>query len=345
MKRASLVSVVMLPALAAPLLMAGAQTTGPVGTIRGHVINETTGGSLPGGLEITLRRFQTQDQIEILITTTDPEGQFFFSGLDVGGDWRYLAQVSYQGVVYSRGPLSFQTGGIEIPIEIPIYEVTTDDQAIVDERVHILVDPSGAQLGQSPGLRVTEVHVFHNPGDRTYVGSEETEEQPVVTKFPMPEDSRDWAFEDGTLGVRFRAMNGGFGDREPLWPGTTSVVFHYTVDPGTTGYDLSRGIAHPVASLDVMVVDVGRAVESQRLLYAGKVDVEGQDHLHYVAQDLVPGEHLDLVVQMADPGLDPVASTGSHSSLLPWIVLGGVLITAALAYPFWTEHVRSAAVR
>jgi hypothetical protein len=244
-------------------------------------------------------------------------------------------------VVYSRGPLSFQPGDLEIPVEIPVYEVTADDEDIRIERAHVLVDPSEIESGQSTGLQVTEVHVFLNPGDRTYVGSEETFEGRVVTRFFMPELSRDWVFEDGSLGGRFLAMSDGFGDREPLWPGTTSVVFGYTVDLGAAGYDLSRDVVHPIASLDVLILDMGMEARSERLLYAGQVNIEGQDHMHYVGQDLVPGERLDLVVGSPVVGAVPAASTEDDSSVLPWIILGGVLIAAALVYPFWTEHVRA----
>jgi hypothetical protein len=345
MKRASLLPVILLSVLVARSRMAGAQPAGLVGAIKGHVINETEGGTLPQGLEIVLRGFRTEGQIEDFVSTIDSEGQFVFGSLQAGGDWHYLVQVSYEGVVYSRGPLSFQPGDLEILVEMPVYEVTSDDEDIRVERAHVLVEPSEVQSGQSTGLQVTEVHVFLNPGDQTYVGSEETLEERVVTRFFMPELSRDFAFEDGSLGGRFVAMSSGFGDREPLWPGTTSVVFGYTVDPGAAGYDLTRDIAHPIASLDVLVVDVGIVVRSERLLYAGQVNIDGQDHLHYVGQDLVPGERLDLVVGLAEAGLVQAASTENRPSAMPWIVLGRVLTAAALAYPFWAEHVRAAAAQ
>jgi hypothetical protein len=311
------------------------------GVIQGQVVNGTPGGSPGEGLEITLRAFQGQSEAEPLVSTVDSGGRFRFEGLQVGSDWRYMTQVSHQGVVYSKGPLVFDSGESEIATETSIYESTNEDEGIVVERAHVLVDAEGSQLGQPGSVLVTEVHVFLNPGDRTFTGSEEVQGQRASTRFVLPKDSYDWAFEDGSLGGRFLATDGGFLDREPLWPGTTSVMFSYALDCRAGDCNLDRDVTHPISNLNLLIADTGVRVESDRLDFAGQVDAEGQDYLNYVGLDLMPGERLDLTVRLPTAGPARVASSRGSSSTLPWIILGGVLTALALAYPFWLQHVRA----
>jgi len=340
MKQLSLWSLVVLCVLFASPMVSLAQGDG---IIQGRVVNGTAGGSLPEGLEITLRAFQGQGEVEPVAATVDSDGGFRFEGMDVGSDWRYLIQISYQDVVYSQGPLAFEPGETEITTEASIYETTTDDEGIVVERAHVLVDASGSQGGQPASVLVTEVHVFLNPGDRTFTGKDEVEGQPAVSRLLLPKDSYDWAFDDGSLGGRFLATDGGFVDREPLWPGSTSVMFRYTLDWRAGDCILDRDVTHPISNLNFLIADTGVRVESDRLAFAGKVDAEGQGYLNYVGLDLVPGERLDLTVGLPAAGLAPAASSQSSPSTLPWIILVGVLTVLALAYPFWLQHVRTSA--
>jgi hypothetical protein len=313
------------------------------GIIQGRVVNGTAGGSLPEGLEIALRPFNGQNEAEPLVATADAEGGFRFEGLETSSEWRYLTQVPYQDVLYSQGPLSFELGESELVTEMPVYETTTDDEDIFVERAHALIDVSGGELGQPASLLVTELHVFFNPGDRTFVGREEVQGRRAVSRFLLPQDSYDWTFDDGTLGGRFLATDGGFVDTEPLWPGTTSVMFRYTLDCRASDCSLVKDVTHPISNLNLLIPDTGVRVESSQLAFAGKVDAEGQDHLNYVGRDLAPGERLELNVRLDQTGLAPLASPRGSSSALPWIILGGVLTALVLVYPFWRQHVRASA--
>lgn len=340
MKQLSLWSLVVLVLLFASPMAGLAQRDG---IIRGRVVNGSADGSVPEGLEITLRVFQGQSEVEPVVTAVDSEGRFRFEGVDVGSDWRYYAQVSYQGVVYPQGPLAFDSGESEISTEMSIYETTTDDEGVVVERAHVLVDASGSQLNRPASVLVTEVHVFNNPGDRTFIGSEEVQGQRAVSRFMLPRDSYDWAFDDGSLGGRFLATDGGFVDREPLWPGTTSVMFRYAVDCRAGGCILDRDVTHPISNLNVLIADIGARIESDRLAFAGEVDAEGQSYLNYMGLDLVPGERLGLTVWLPNAGPASATSSRSGASALPWIILVGVLTALALAYPFWRQRVQASA--
>lgn len=340
MRKMGLLSVVILCLLSLSPVPALAQGDG---LIQGRVVNGTAGGGSTEGLQVTLRVFHGQSEAEPLITTTNAQGRFRFESLAVNSDSVYLSQVSYRDVVYSTGLLTFKPGDSEIMTEIPVYETTTDDEGIVVERAHILINVSSSGLGQSASLLVTELHVFFNPGDQTFIGREEVQGRRAVSRFLLPQGSYNWAFDDGSLGGRFLAINGGFVDTEPLWPGMTSVIFRYVLDCKAGDCSLTRDVTRLTPNLNLLIADTGARVESDRLALEGKVDAEGQHYLNYVAHNLVPGERLELHVRLPQVSPAPVAYPKSNSSILPWITLGGVVTVLVLAYPFWRQRVRASA--
>lgn len=309
------------------------------GIIQGQVINGTAGGGTTAGLEVELHVFQGQVEGDSLTTTTDGEGKFRVEGLETGSDWLYLARTVYQGVTYPAGLAAFEPGTSELNVDVLVYEATTDYVGIEVERAHLFV----TVLANS--LSVSELHIFTNRTDRSYVGADEIDGQRWVSQFLLPQDSHDLAFEDGTLGGRFISVRDGFVDREPLWPGQTSVMFSYVVDCGASGCDLSREISHPISNLNVLISDVDVKVESKNLTFAGTGNTEGQQYLNYTGANLKSGDQLDLRIQLAGTAVTGSAAVRGGSSTLPWILLGAVLASLALIYPFWKQRVRDAAIK
>jgi hypothetical protein len=307
------------------------------GVIRGQVINGTASGGSVEGLEIVLRVFQGTSEGESLTTTADAEGQFQFEGLETDSNWAYLVRVDYEGVVYSQGMLSFETGENELVAEIGVYETTTDDSDIYVERAHLLIAVSDV------GLEVTELYVFANPTDRTYVGREEVSGRRWTSRFVLPEASSGLALDDGSLGGRFLSAEGGFVDTEPQWPGSTRVLFSYVLDCPSGTCDLARELLHPILDLNVLIADAGATVESKQLVFQGKRDAQGQPYLNYAASDLAPGKALDLRVRLPGAALSKTSSPRQGTQALPWIILGTVLTGLVLVYPFWRRHVEAAA--
>ena len=165
----------------------------------------------------------------------------------------------------------------------------------------------------------------------------------------LPHSSRNLTLDDGALGGRFLSIEGGLADTEPNWPGTTRVMYSYAVEGSDGGCDLSRKVRQPIADLNVFVTDAGVRVESARLTFEGRREAQEEFYLNYVAQNLAPGERLDLKVQPAQAVLPPSTTAGTASG--PGIVPGilGAFLSAwavlALAYPFWRQRVREAAIQ
>lgn len=305
------------------------------GAIEGTAINGTAGSGPMAGLEVTLRVFEGMEEGTSLTTVTDAQGLFRFENLDT--DRSYLVFATYQGVTYSQGLLAFGPEQEELIVELLVYETTTDNDQIGVERAHLFLTLSGG------GIEATELYVFVNATDRTYVGTEEVDSRLWTSQFMLPEGGHDLVFDDGSLGGRFLSVKGGFVDTEPQWPGSTSVMFHYVLDCERGECDLSREIKHPISNLNVLIPDAGVQAQSAQLTFEGSRDAQGEAYLNYVGRNLVPGQRLDLKVRLEEAGSAPTASRSRGSQALPWIILGAVLVGLALVYPFWRRRIEAAA--
>lgn len=305
------------------------------GVIRGRVSNGTSGGGTVEGLEVVLRSFQDQTEAEKRSTIVDSGGVFVFEGLETEG-WSFLPHVLYADVVYSKGLLSFESGQTEINPEIAVFDTTNDAGEMGAERAHLFMTTKGGALA------ITEFYVLSNPGDRTYVGSEELDGRRWTSRFNLPKGARDVSFDDGSLGGRFLATKDGFVDAEPLWPGRTNVLFSYTVDCPGDECDLSRRTAYPITDLNVLLPATGVTLVSDRVVLEGEVQSQQGDQLNYAGHDIAAGEHIDLRVRLNGPV--NATTTVPSSSRLPWFILGAVLGALALAYPFWRQRIRAEAI-
>jgi hypothetical protein len=324
---------VVLCALAALTVPADAQGNG---VIAGMVINGTTGGDSTGGLEVTLRIFEGTEEQAPRTTTTDAQGRYRFEGLDTGEDRAYLARVVYANVVYSGGLVTLTASEAQQEADIIVYETTSDSSVTQVGRAHVFVTAADA------GLAVTELYVFENASDRTYLGVDEVDGRRWAARFELPASAQDLVLDDGALGGRFLSVEGGFVDTEPQWPGTTQVLYSYVVACPGGRCDLSRTVAHPIANLNALVADVGAQVESDVLVFQGTQDAQGQSYLNYSGRALSAGARLDLTVLL--PGAASVAPSGAvqvRASGLPWIILITVVSVLPLVYPFWRRRIET----
>jgi len=304
MKRFAFVALALLALSALLSIPASAQQSA---SIRGQVVNGTPSGGSVAGIEVILRTFPNTGEVTERSTTADEQGRFLFTDLQPTAQDAYQVRVSYQGVVYSSGLLTFEQGQTELAVDVIVYET-------------------------------------FNPDDRTYVGTQEMEGRQPVSRFQLPRSAHDLTFEDGTLGGRFLTTEDGFADTEPLWPGSTSVLFSYVVDCPGGICDLSREIVYPIANLNVLLADAGSRIESERLVLEGRRGAEGTSYLNYVGHDLSAGETLQLRIVSSRAAPSSAAAPTGRGPALPWIILGAVLAAQAIAYPFWRERVRAKAL-
>ena len=207
----------------------------------------------------------------MLETTTDAAGAFRFEGLDTDPALAYAPEVEYLQVPYRSDPLRFEAGQTSLAATLPVYETTTDDGTIRLDSVHMIAESFGQVL------RITEIHLFGNSGDRTYVGADSSGVQSATLFIPLPADAVGLAFGQDTPPGRFVEVEGGLMDTQPVPPGQEASLafFSYHLPVSGDTVPLERRFAYPVTTLNVLVAQPGLTLQSSQLAPMGTRVVPG----------------------------------------------------------------------
>jgi hypothetical protein len=331
--------------VAALLLLAAAASAvlaQDTGTLEGQVVNGTGGGpSIGEGITVTLHVLQGDSEIDTKSTTTDANGSFSFEGLSTATDLEYWPEASYLNVLYSGDtPYQFQAGQATLTATVTVYETTDDPSVVRLDQVHMIAE-SYDQV-----LRITEIHLFGNSSDRTYIGRDG-----ATVSVPLPQDAVGLAFDQDATSGRFTEVDGGFVDSAPVPPGegTSMVFFSYHLPVSGTEVSLERQFAYSVANLNMLVTQPGLILQTTQLQAQGTEQFQDRAYGVYVAQSVAAGTPLQMVFTVA-PGASTTSTTpgasasggqgatGSTASgsqaFLRWLgfALAGLAILAGVVY-------------
>jgi hypothetical protein len=324
------------------------------GVLEGQVVNGTSGGEKVGaGTIVTMRALRNDTLVEEFETVTDAGGRFRFEGLDTDPALQYMPETTYQDVPYTLlEPV--QLGGDQTPLDVSItvHETTEDDSAIRLDSVHFIAESFGEVL------RVTEIHLYGNSGDRTYVGRPSDVSHGLLTtvQIPLPENGVGLALEQSETEPRFIEVESGVVDTAPVRPGSeTSLVFfsYHLVVTGDT-VPLERRFSYPVTGMNAMAAQPDLSLRSEQLQAMGAETFQDRQYNFYVG-DSLPAD-LPLVIEflpaagegvpsMPASGQTPeqaatTESTRGHQELLRWFGfrLVGLAVLGALVYPLATSR-------
>lgn len=304
------------------------------GVIRGQVTNGTPGGSLPDGVEVTLTGFDGDAEAYSEMVALANDGTYAFADIPAVPGRIYGATVSYGGVLYfSDG--AHLTGDAE-PLELPItvYDTSTDGSGLQVERLHVLFD-----FAVPDQVQVLELWVLSNGSDRTVVAAS----QRGVVEVSLPEGATELTFEDGSVGDRYMLTDAGFGDTQPIVPGsaTSQFIFSYRM-PYDGRLTFRRPTDYAVKAVIVLLPSEDVTATGTGLQDLGVQQMGGQAVHNYAAGAIPAGSALELEIS----GRPASATTGGASS--GWTnaaiglgVLGSLLILAGL----WWFHPSASASR
>lgn len=333
-------------------LVAAVQAQG-TGVIEGQVVNGTAGGSEPGaGLQVTLQVFLGGSEVDTLRAVTDGDGRFRFEGLDTDPELEYWPEVVYLDVTYSvEDPLFFDGEEATLSATVTVYETTDDDSGIRLDSVHMIAESFGQVL------RISEIHLFSNAGDRTYIGSDGEGAQPGTLYIPLPEGAVGLAFGEDIPEDRYVEIEGGLMDTDPVPPGSdTSLTFfsYHLVVAGET-IPLERSFAYPLTILNVLAAQPGLTLNSDQFQFQGLEPFQGRDYGLYTVQDVPAGTPLTMEwvstgempagdstegMPPADSGAGLTVPTRGNQKLLLWVGFGLALLAVggAIVYPLATAR-------
>lgn len=333
--------------LLALVVTARAQSSG---VFEGQVVNGTAGGPEVGaGITVTLSVLQGVAEIDSLEATTDAQGRFRFEGLDTDAELDYWPEAFYLGVSYSSlEPYRFAGDQTALQGTVTVYETTDDDSTVTLDSVHMIAESFGEVL------RISEIHLFGNTGDRTFAGraGDADAERLTTVHIPLPPETVGLAFEQDTAVDRFVEVEGGLVDTEPVPPGkeTAMVFFSYHLLVGGEEVPLERSFAYPVGTLNVLVAQPGLTLRSDQLQARGVELFQGQQYELYTIQGLAAETPLTLELlpvagASGGEGMPTTpaggeqnatgAPTRGNQALLRWFGFGLAVLAVigALVYP------------
>lgn len=299
------------------------------GTLRGQVINRTTGEPL-GNVTVRLYAFSdTQNSVDSFTAEADADGFYTFENLSTDPMLAYMVEGNYNNVVYlSEQPATFTPDTTETTLDLGIYETTTapDDVSISELNMLFNFIPGAVQTIQ--------IFVLSNDGDRTYIG-----EDSQTFAFTLPDGAQQVDFQnDEGERFQFQATTDSYVDTSPVVPGLESHSVVMVYDLPYNGDSLTVDVPLPgdIDNVNVLLQDVGATLLSDHLEFVETRDAHGGG-FRIFAGDSLSRDDASLTVTLTDldqieaqplPGAaaaPPGAAVveGVDQGLLRWMVLGG----------------------
>lgn len=306
------------------------------GVLQGQVINATTGQPL-GNMEVTLRIVENNTELERLTAQADSAGNYTFEKLPTDHSVLYGVEGRYKDVTYfSDQPALFTPDSTETTLDLKVYETTSSAETVNVSQFHYL-------LTFTPeAVNIVQVFILSNTGNKTYIGN-----QGQTLSFSLPADAQNVTFENDPAGQRFRELDGGYADTDPVTPGegSSSIVAVYDL-PYDDTLTINVPLPGDVASANVLLQDQGAKLSSEQLKFVETGEFQGTSFSVYSAADLKKDQPLTLQLTDLDKLTFPADASASGAvtsagnvdqNLLRWIVIGlggAVIVFVVVGYPY-----------
>ena len=246
-----------------PARPAQAQETGSIGLT---VVNGTTG--LPmAGHEVVLLNHSSEEGPEVTLArvVTDREGRYEFTGLAADGS-HYVVATRYLEMPYLTGHIPLEPGAVRQEIPLQVYDITTDESALVHSAVHLVVEAN------PDVLTITEIIVVENRGNLTFAPPPGVGMGLVYT---LPAE----AFGLQPMVDGLQHTDRGLVFSAPISPGVARIVYAYDVDRASIDHRFTRQMDYDVARVQVLVSPSSETVTATNLTNDGVQQIAEDEYL------------------------------------------------------------------
>ncbi len=268
--------------------------SGPLGAVRGTVINRNTGQLVKESLEVMLHILdQNLTDKGMEHGQSQPDGTFVFPEIPFDENTQFAVMATYDGVTYSSETIAADLTTLEVSIEMPVYETTSDLTTIQIEQMHILFESS------PDGLETKELYIISNAGERTVKDVFDLGEGKFAAlKFPLPEDA-DYIFFKPDDQDRFVKLDGAYADTYPVLPGgqASQIMTSYLIPySGQRQYTYKAPV--DVAQMNFLLPDqAGIALQGTGLIGPEPTTLQdGTSYQDYSYSNLKAGQTLSLTL-------------------------------------------------
>ncbi|MFC2014765.1 hypothetical protein ACFLUP_02095 [Chloroflexota bacterium] len=295
------------------------------GMIDGQIINETAEGSSVAEQDISLKTFLDGIEEDNNTTTSNAEGKFVFEGLSSEPGYSYELSLTFQEVEYFSELITFEEGDSVKPIELSVYDSTTNEATIKVLMAYsiIRVEPDI--------LHVTEHYMFVNETDRTYIGSTRVDDEGgrETLKLFLPPEANEIALEYGLIQGHVVISEDALIDTMAVLPGGKEVLYSYDVNFDSGAYKLTRGVNYPISAYALLVEGENAKVISDRLSAEEPVEVDGTLFSYYSSKELLPGNTLEAQ-------LSNLLGNNNQGAII-WILAGVIVLGIGFSFAFLTK--------
>ena len=320
-------------AAALVLVLAAAPAHGAAtGTIRGHILTESTGEPQPG-VRVTLTTARDDgSEPERITVTTDERGRYLFEDLATGKDRYYAVDARYDDGVFAGGVVRLPSDTARPPVvdsTLRVWDTTTDPAAIVVRRDSIFVVPSDDGVGVIEALVVATIAEEAYIGRGRALGADGGDRAVASLGFAVPAGAELPPVPIVESDIDFPSLvetSFGFAATAAIPPGQWRVVYSYQVagDGGT--YDLSRPALYPTLEVGVYAGDP-LSIEGGRVSPDGTRDVRGKTYdLYSSSGTLEAGDRIDMVAVAEASASNLLAIGGGVAGVIALAALMVVLI-------------------
>ena len=301
------------------------------GSVYGSIENGTEGAELPRDLEVTFFAFDGnqlafEDEVQV-----DADGSFIIQDLEIVPGRIFGVFTEYQGVRYfnTAGHMLEDNHSLELPLKV--YETTTDDELIVVERLHMILETSLEGV-----VEVSELMFLTNTGDQTINGQDGLNE----IRITLPKNFTNLRFPDSAALMRFTETADGFVIQEPFVPGETVEIFFNFTLPYQRSLEYRQPADYPFEAIVILKAEGPPSISGDGLSALGARDMGGIFMESYRMDPLERDEILELRLSGRHPARVDSSSTTN-------LIIGAAVLCLALIVLFygwwrWSRRYESA---
>ncbi len=306
------------------------------GTLIVEVSNGTEFAEIGDPFEVTLQAFNGDLEVNRWTAETDAEGNARFRDIDRSPGLGYIASSVHLGVRYFADPVSV-FDGIELPIRVTVYELTSDPSVIrISGDNMVILGPDGA----GGTINVMQVTTVENVSDRTFVGDRGAESATAL-RLPLPDQAFDVEAMHAPGSLLVEPESRELYSTLPTLPGRDDLILTYRLLYRNGQYLLTKPYSYPAEVVRLLIPEGISSELDQSWVSVGGTEVAG---VAYETFELATSDASDLTVTALLTGL-PVSSGERSKDLERWfrygaVGVGSLAALGALGYGFMWSRTR-----
>jgi hypothetical protein len=270
---------------------------GPLGEVRGTVINQNSGKVVAQTMEVMLHILDLDYADKDMVHgQSQPDGSFVFKDVPFDPNFQFAVMTTFDGVTYYSPVQPADMNSLKVALDVPVYETTKDLTSVQVDQMHVLFDFT------ADGLETKELYIVSNSGERTVKDGYDLGNDKFATlQFPLPNDA-DYIFFQPDDTDRFVKQAGSFADTYPVLTGDqySQIMVSYLVPySGERTYSYTAPIN--IAKINFLLPEeAGISLSGSSLFGPESMSLQdGKSYTVYSYENLQAGETLNITFKGA----------------------------------------------